>query len=75
MNASGSVLLAARVRAGVRIGATIELEGDVAGSELRAGDRGVVRDIAVSGAIFVAWESGATGEIDPGRIAFRRLAA
>ena len=75
MDANGARLLAARIRAGVRIGSTIELERDVAAEGLHAGDRGIVRDIAPSGALVVAWESGATIELDPDAVSFRKLAA
>ena len=74
MDAHDSRLLAARIRAGVRIGGRIELEQDLDDSMLRDGDRGVVREILLTGEILVAWEDGTTREIDPGTIAFRRLA-
>ena len=74
MDAKGSQLLAARIRAGVPIGATIELVADL-GDELHAGDRGVVRDISIDGGIVVRWEGGTTSEIDPEQASFRKLAA
>jgi hypothetical protein len=75
MDANGARLLAARIRAGVRIGSTIELQRDVPSEGLHAGDRGVVCDIAPSGALVVSWESGATLELDPDEAEFRKLAA
>lgn len=74
MDASGARLLAARIAAGVRIGTPIELVAD-AGSELHAGDRGIVRAFAPDGRVMVAWEDGRSREIDPTATPFRRLAA
>ena len=74
MDARGSQLLAARIRAGVPVGATIELVQDV-DADLRAGDRGVVHDIRLDGGIVVRWEDGVTSEIDPATATFRKLAA
>jgi hypothetical protein len=74
MDAKAAQLLAARIRAGVPIGSTIELVDDF-GDDLRAGDRGVVRDINIDGVILVQWESGFTSEIDPDEASFRKLAA
>lgn len=76
MDANGARLLAARIRAGVRIGTVIELVADGSGdSGLHAGDRGVVKDIALSGAVVVAFERGLNYEIDPDVTPFRPLAA
>ena len=50
MDAIGARLLAARIAAGVRIGSRIELVSD-SDTELRAGDRGVVREIEANGAV------------------------
>jgi hypothetical protein len=74
MDAKASKLLAARIRAGVPIGSLIELVADV-DDDLRAGDRGVVRDIHIDGVIVVHWEGGFTSEIDPDAASFRKLAA
>ena len=74
MDAKAAQLLAARIRAGVPIGSTIELVDDV-GDDLHAGDRGVVRDINIDGVILVRWESGLTSELDPDEASFRKLAA
>jgi hypothetical protein len=74
MDAKGSQLLAARIRAGVPIGSIIELVRDF-DEQLRAGDRGVVRDISIDGVILVRWEGGFTSEIDPDAVSFRKLAA
>lgn len=74
MDAIGARLLAARIAAGVRIGSRIELVSD-SDTELRAGDRGVVREIEANGAVIVEWERGFDRAIDPQRSAFRALPA
>ena len=74
MDANAAKLLAARIRAGVPIGSTIELVADV-DDDLRAGDRGVVHDIDIDGVIMVRWEGGFTSQIDPDAASFRKLAA
>lgn len=74
MDAIGARLLAARIAAGVRIGSRIELVSD-SDTELRAGDRGVVREIEPSGAVIVEWERGFNSAIDPQHSAFRALPA
>ena len=74
MDATGARLLAARIAAGVRIGAVIELIAD-SGADLRAGDRGVVREFDATGAVIVEWERGFDSAIDPRLTPFRALAA
>ena len=74
MDAIGALLLAARIAAGVRIGSRIELVSD-SDTELRAGDRGVVREIEANGAVIVEWERGFNRAIDPQHSAFRALPA
>jgi hypothetical protein len=71
----GARLLAARIRAGVRVGARIELVsvGD-ASSGLRVGDCGVVREIVDDGHVIVSWDRGFALEIDPEVNQYRRLA-
>ncbi|TML67195.1 MAG: DUF4314 domain-containing protein [Actinobacteria bacterium] len=72
----GSRLLAARIRAGVRVGARIELVS--VGDEscgLQVGDCGVVREIADDGQVTVSWDRGFALEIDPEVNQYRRLAA
>ena len=54
--------------------AVIELVSD-SDTELRAGDRGVVREIEASGAVVVEWERGFDRAIDPRHSAFRALPA
>ena len=73
MDASGARLLAARIAAGVRIGSRIELIAD-SDTDLRAGDRGVVRGIETGGGVVVEWERGFHSSIDPRNTAFRALA-
>ena len=74
MDANGARLLAARIRAGVRIGDDVELLGDDAGAGLHAGDRGVVSEISDEGNIVVAWDRGFSLEIDPVAMPVRRAA-
>jgi hypothetical protein len=74
MDIQGARLLAARIRAGVRIGAQIEFTGN-AHEHLRTGDRGVVQDIVDTGDIVVAWERGFALRIDPDTTKFQALAA
>ena len=76
MDVQGARLLAARIRAGVRIGSHIEFTGTAAADErLRPGDRGIVQEIADSGDIVVAWERGFASSIDPDTTPFQALAA
>ena len=44
-------------------------------TELRAGDRGVVREIEPSGAVLVEWERGFDRAIDPQHSTYRALPA
>jgi Domain of unknown function (DUF4314) len=76
VDARGSRLLAARIKAGVRVGARIELVavGDTTGG-LQVGDCGVVREICDDGIVIVSWDRGFALEIDPDVNQYRRLAA
>lgn len=74
MDTNGARLLAARIRAGVAIGQSVELVIDDANVGLHAGDRGVVSDISEHGNIVVAWERGFSLEIDPVASPVRRAA-
>jgi hypothetical protein len=74
MDIQGARLLAARIRAGVRIGAQIEFTGG-SHEHLRTGDRGVVKDIVDTGDIVVAWDRGFALRIDPDTTQFESLAA
>ena len=65
MDVAGARHLAARIRAGVRIGQWVELVGDASSSGLRAGDRGIVNAISDDGSVTVAWERGFSLAIDP----------
>ena len=73
MDASGARLLAARIAAGVRVGSRIELIAD-SDTELRAGDRGVVRGIDSGGDVEVEWERGFHRSINPRNTSFRAIA-
>jgi hypothetical protein len=76
VDGNGARHLAARLAAGVPVGATIELTGDEAAwIGLRAGARGVVRKIVLPGRVLVAWESGIELEIDRAEMPYRALAA
>jgi hypothetical protein len=67
-------MLAARIRAGVRIGSMIEFTG-CSHAQLLPGDRGVVRDISETGDIIVSWERGFALQIDPDTTPFRSVPA
>jgi hypothetical protein len=74
LDIQGARLLAARIRAGVRIGSQIEFTGS-SHEQLRAGDRGVVKDIDETGDIMVSWERGFALQIDPDTTSFQPLPA
>ncbi len=66
MDANGARLLAARIRAGVGVGARIELvDAPRDDARLSAGDRGVVDGIDERGCLSVSWDRGFASEIDP----------
>ena len=73
MDALGAIQLAARIRAGVRVGATIEVLDDASGGGLLPGDRGVVRAISPAG-VLVLWDRGFEVEIDPDVTRYRAAA-
>ena len=75
MDVQGARLLAARIRAGVRIGTRIELTGTVDADGLQPGDRGIVTEIVDTGDIVVAWERGFASEINPDTTPFQPIAA
>ena len=76
MDTQGARLLAARIRAGVAVGARIELvEAPRDDSGLCAGDRGVVSQIDEQDHVFVTWDRGFATEIDPGHTPIHTLAA
>ena len=76
MDAQGARLLAARIRAGVSVGARIELvETPHDASGLYAGDRGVVDQIDEQGRMVVSWDRGFASEIDPVSTPIHTLAA
>ena len=77
MDALGARCLAARIRAGVRVGSRIEiLDTPPKGSNLVVGDRGVVRGFTTEGYVVVAFEDRFhTIEIDPELTQYRNLAA
>jgi Domain of unknown function (DUF4314) len=76
MDTQGARLLAARIRAGVAVGARVELVEDPRdNSGLSAGDRGVVDQIDEQGRVVVTWDRGFATEIDPGSTPILTLAA
>lgn len=76
VDSNGARLLAARIRAGVRVGARIELLSIADDScELVVGDCGVVESIVDDGDVVVVWDRGFALQIDPDVHRYRRLAA
>ena len=76
MDTQGARHLAARIRAGVAIGARIELvEAPHDDSGLCVGDRGIVDQIDEDGHVVVTWDRGFASEIDPGDTPINTLAA
>ena len=76
MDANGAKHLAARIRAGVAIGARIELVAAPSDdSGLCAGDRGVVDQIDERGKVHVSWDRGFASAIDPESTPIQPLAA
>ncbi len=73
MDGSGARALAARIRAGVKVGTTIVLDREELGSDLVVGDVGIVTEINHDGMV-VAWERGFSRTIDPRVISFHTLA-
>ncbi len=74
MDSLGARHLAARLRAGVRVGTEIELDCDDAESGLRVGDRGVVSAITLDGVV-IEWDKGFSLQIDPQATPYHSLAA
>ena len=74
MDSQGARHLAARLRAGVRIGTEIVLDDDATDSGLRAGDRGVVRAITPEGVV-IDWDRGFSLEVDPEAMPYHALPA
>ena len=74
MDTTGARHLAARLRAGVRVGTMIVLERDDTESGLCAGDRGVVHEITPDGVV-VEWDRGFSLVIDPGAMPYSVLTA
>ena len=77
MDVLGAQCLAARIRAGVRIGSHIEVIDSVAvDSSLVAGERGEVQGFTSEGYVVVAFEDRFHPiEIDPAMTHYRSLAA
>ena len=74
MDSIGARHLAARLRAGVRVGTTIVLDTDDPRSGLVAGDSGVVDEITLDGVV-VEWDRGFRLSIDPQTMPFHALVA
>jgi len=76
MDVLGAKMLAARLRAGVRIGQVIELLDDSSGdARLKRGDIGVVRGFSDGGLVVIQWSEGFVEEIDPSIDGYRPHAA
>ena len=73
MDARGARLLAARIKAGVRVGSRIELVAVGDAGRLRIGDQGVVRSIGDDGGVLVYWDRGFILRIDPDLSRFRPI--
>jgi hypothetical protein len=67
MDSNGARMLAARIRAGVRVGQSIELVRDhTSDPRLTRGDRGVVLGFDdIDGNLIVQWRAGFTDTLDP----------
>ena len=74
MDSIGARHLAARLRAGVRVGTTIVLDNDDPRSGLVAGDSGVVDEITLDGVV-VEWDRGFRLSIDPQTMPYHALVA
>ena len=74
MDSIGARHLAARLRAGVRVGTTIVLDTDDPRSGLIAGDSGVVDEITPDGVV-VDWDRGFRLSIDPQTMPYHALVA
>jgi len=75
VDAAGARHLAARIRAGVRVGNRIELLSTAGeGGQLAVGDCGVVESIGEDGRLLVAWDRGFARPIDPVHHRYRLLA-
>jgi hypothetical protein len=75
MDAAGAKLIAARIRAGVRPGTTIELvNGGEGGAHLSPGVRGIVDSIGADGSVLVTFFDGVQAELDPDLVDFRCVA-
>ena len=74
MDSDGARHLAARLRAGVRVGTRIVLDRDDSASGLRAGDRGVVSEITPDGVV-IDWDRGFSLSVDPQTMPYHPLAA
>ena len=69
-------MLAARIRAGVRIGQMIELLHDSATTpQLKRGDLGLVTGFATNGNILVKWSGSTAVELDPATESYEPLLA
>jgi len=74
VDTNGARILAARIRAGVRIGTAIELlSDDTQDSRLRPGDCGIVHDVKQDGHLVVQWDRGFTADIHPSLAVYRPL--
>ncbi len=74
MDALGATMLAARIRARVRIGQTIELLSDSAEhANLKRGALGVVSGFSRDGKVVVTWDDGLTAILDPALENYERI--
>jgi hypothetical protein len=64
MDVRGAGELAARIKAGVRIGTRVELVAHVSDPRLQPGDAGFVVGIEAEGRLLVRWDRGLTLDIE-----------
>lgn len=65
MDTRGAAHLAGRIKAGVRIGARVELVSKAPDPRLQPGDAGFVVGIDPQGRLQVRWDRGLTVDVEP----------
>jgi hypothetical protein len=76
MDALGATMLAARIRARVRIGQTIELLSDsTQHPNLKRGALGLVTGFSRDGNVIVTWDDGLVAILDPSLESYERIAS
>jgi len=76
MDSLGATMLAARIRARVRIGQTIELLSDsTEHPTLKRGALGLVSGFSRDGNVVVTWDDGVIAILDPSLESYERIAS